>query len=370
MMKSYLKLLTACTAVLLFDTATAYALDVDGKLNIEGDLVGGYQYQNISDAPDVDDTGRGAILFQPTIRFQLTEQDVVQAKFGFATGDALNDEASPFLLSPWAADLEEDVKGIGGRDRDYLLTAWYSHTFGLGGAGALDIAGGIIDATDYLDANAYANNRLTQFMNGALINGATAFLPSYDLGGAAQWALGSWSAGAVYMSVAQNDDHNSHGFFGLQAGYNAETALGEGNYRLILDATTDDFNGPDGASDKSRTGVMISCDQQLGEILGGWVRIGWQDDDALVDYQALFSGGIDVNGTQWARPQDTIGVGFAHLNGGNSAIDHSSVVELYYRLAFTQIAALTVDFQYLIDHYKTGNDPAGLISGLRFVASF
>ena len=127
------------------------------------------------------------------IRFQLTENDVVQAKFSFAAGDALNDDASPFILTPWATDLEEDVKGIGGRDRDYLLTAWYSHIFDLGGVGMLDITGGIVDATDYLDANAYANDGLTQFMNGALVNGTTASLPSYDL---VVPPNGSWEAGA------------------------------------------------------------------------------------------------------------------------------------------------------------------------------
>lgn len=370
MIKSYsLNLLTLCATVLLLSNTTAFALDVDGKLNIEGDLAGAYQYQNITDAPEVDDTGRGAVLFQPAIRFQLTENDVVQAKFGFVAGDALND-TSPFMLTPWATDLEEDVKGIGGRDRDYLLTAWYSHIFDLGGVGALDITGGIIDATDYLDANAYANDGLTQFMNAALVNGPIAFLPSYDLGGAAQWEMGDWSAAAVYMSMAENDDGNSYRFIGIQAGYKLETGLGEGSYRLLVDTTTEDFNGPNGTVEEARTGIMISCDQQLGEILGGWIRIGWQNDDALIDYQNLFSGGLNVNGTQWSRPQDNIGLGFAHLNGGNGAIDHSSVVELYYRLVFTEIAALTLDFQYLIDNYKTGNDPAGLISGVRFVASF
>ena len=365
----YLKLLTTCAAVLLLSNATVFALDVDGKLNIEGDLAGAYQYQNITGAPEVDDTGRGAVLFQPTIRFQLTENDVVQAKFGFAAGDALNDTSS-FMLTPWATDLEEDVKGIGGRDRDYLLTAWYSHNFDLGSVGALDITGGIVDATDYLDANAYANDALTQFMNAAMVNGPNFFLPSYDLGGAAQWELGNWNVGAVYMSVAENDDANSYRFIGIQAGYRLESALGEGNYRILVDTTTEDFNGPNGTTDEALTGIMISFDQQLGEILGGWVRIGWQDDDALIDYQNLYSGGLNVNGTNWGRPQDDIGLGFAYLNGGNSAIDSSSVVELYYRLVFNEIAALTIDFQYLIDNYKAGNDPAGLISGLRFVASF
>ena len=368
-MKPFLKLAAAVAIVILLCSSNALGLDVDGKLNIEGDIAGVYQYQNISDAPDVDDTGRGAVLFQPTIRFQLTEHDVVSAKFGFAAGDALND-TSPFMMLPWATDLEADVKDISGRSRDYLLTAWYSHSFDSRGAGTLDLTGGIIDATEFLDTNAYANDGLTQFMNAALVNGPVAFLPSYDLGAAAQWELGNWSAAAAYMSVAENDDDQSYRFIGLQAGYRLMTGLGEGNYRLMLTTTTEDFSRPDGSGEEALTGIMISCDQQLGEVMGGWVRIGWQDDSALVDYQELFSGGVNVKGDKWGRSLDHLGLGFAHLSGGNSAIDHSSVIELYYRLVFTEIAALTLDFQYLIDNYNTGDDPKGLVSGIRFVASF
>jgi porin len=207
-------------------------------------------------------------------------------------------------------------------------------------------------------------------MNAALVNGPVAFLPSYDLGGAAQWELGNWSAAAVYMSMAENDAAESYRFMGIQAGYTLETGLGQGNYRLMLTTTTEDFSGTDGVADEALTGIMISCDQQLGDILGAWVRIGWQDDDARVDHRNLFSGGIDATGATWGRAEDNIGLGVAYLGGGKGDIDHSSVIELYYRLVFNEIAALTIDFQCLIDDYETGDDPKGLVSGVRFVASF
>lgn len=66
-------------------------------------------------------------------------------------------------LSPWAADLEDDLKDINGCGRDYLLTAWYRHGFSLAQDNRLNITLGIIDSTDFLDNNAYANDEYTQF---------------------------------------------------------------------------------------------------------------------------------------------------------------------------------------------------------------
>jgi hypothetical protein len=41
----------------------------------------------------------------------------------------------------------------------------------------LRLTGGLIDATDAVDTNAYANNEYTQFMNQALVNGPSGFAP-------------------------------------------------------------------------------------------------------------------------------------------------------------------------------------------------
>jgi porin len=79
--------------------------------------------------------------------FTPTDKDEIFAKFGFAGGNGLN-EKSPFLLAPWAADLEGDVKDINGRSRDYLLTAWYKHTLQFAEDLTLALTGGIVDATE------------------------------------------------------------------------------------------------------------------------------------------------------------------------------------------------------------------------------
>lgn len=79
------------------------------------------------------------------------------------------------------------MKDFNGHSRDHLLTAWVKHTFNISKDGNLGVTLGLIDATDYLDDNAHANDEFTQFMNEALVNGPNFFLPSYDIGGALEW---------------------------------------------------------------------------------------------------------------------------------------------------------------------------------------
>ena len=101
----------------------------------------------------------------------------------------------------------------------YLLTARYRQTFTLRQDDTLDATIGIIDATDYLDENAYSNDEYTQFMNEALVNGPNAFLPSYDSNGALVWNTGPWSLRGVVMKVDENDDANDFTFYAVQPGY-------------------------------------------------------------------------------------------------------------------------------------------------------
>jgi hypothetical protein len=50
---------------------------------------------------------------------------------GFADGNGLS-QVSSCMLSPWAPDLEDNVKDMDGRGRSYLLGGRYKHTFAVG----------------------------------------------------------------------------------------------------------------------------------------------------------------------------------------------------------------------------------------------
>jgi porin len=347
--------------------------EVLGKtVSIGGVLSGAYQYQDITDgAPDFDDKGRGALSFQPEISITPTDRDEIFAKLGFAAGNGLNDE-TPLALNPWAAALEDEVKDINGRNRDYLLTAWYKHTFQFADNHSLGITGGLIDATDYLDENAFSNDEYTQFMNEALVNGPNAFLPSYDIGGAVEWKYQNLSVKGVYMNVGENDDGNNFNFFGGQLAYRLSTPLGEGNYRIIANYCSKNFLNPSGTSKESRRCVLFSFDQELGEILGAWTRFGFQDDKASVAFRKLISGGINISGKLWGRENDNMGIGYGYLDGGNLEIDHTTVAEAYARFVLNDYFALTLDVQYEKDKYASsaGEGPEGFTYGARGTIEF
>ncbi len=350
-------------------TTPVSAYEINEQLSIGGVLAGAIQCQNLSDAPGFSNTCEEAVPFQPELSFRPTEADEVFFKLGFAAGNGMNGK-SPFVIAPWAADLEDDLKSINGRNRDTLLTALYKHTFNYGDGHSLGATFGIIDATDYLDENAYANDEYTQFMNSVLTNGPNVFLPSYDIGVALEWDNGPWGLRGVVMDIGENDDGNNFDFYGFQAGYHVINKLGAGNYRIIIAGGSQDFLNPAGTQLENRAAVLISLDQEFGKVVGGWTRFGWQTDDAAINYGAIYSGGIDIKGSAWGRNDDNIGVGYAYLNGGNLNIDTSQVAEAYYRWQLGEVFGLTADVRYMNDDFKIGRGPSGWIYGLRATAEF
>jgi len=360
---------------ILFLTGSGFAYEINDMFSIGGVVAGIYQYESLSDAPGYDSLGRGLLAIQPEVSFSPTEQDELFVKFGFGAGNGFMEEGkSPFILATWGGDTQDGVKDINGRGRDYLLTAWYKHTFKFGEDHTLGLTGGLIDATDYLDENAFSNDEYTQFMNQALVNGPHCFLPSYDIGGAVEWEIGRFSIKGAAMALGSNGEEGEfeepYNFFGVQFGYKVDFGMGEGNYRLLVDTTSSDFSNVSATKKERLSAATLSFDQQLGDILGAWIRFGWQDDKAAVDYKDLYSGGLNISGNLWGRAQDNIGIGYAHLRGGNLEVDKTDVFEVYGRFALNEIFAITGDIQYMKDTLKEGDSPDGWIFGLRATAEF
>lgn len=346
-----------------------HAYDVNDKLSISGVAAATLQCQEIDGASDGPERCEGGFPFQPEISFNAKGANSVFVKLGFAADNGLS-LISPFALAPWAADLEADVKNINGRNRDHLLTAWYRRRFELGSDTKLAVTGGLIDATDYLDDTAFANDEYGQFMNEVFVNAPTAFLPSYDWGGVVKLDRGPWSFRAVVMQVGENDDGNGYTFYGGQAAYTRNTSLGEGTYRVVVGGTNARFLDPMGVSRKRLSQITLSADQRLGETVSVFVRLGWQDDAAAVTHSALYSGGLNINGHLWGRPDDRLGIGYAHLDGGNGDVNTSHVAEVYYRFVINEHLAMTGDIQLLRDKAVGGGGPKGAIFSLRGIREF
>ena len=342
--------------------------DVTGRFSIGGLVAGAMQCQKLTD-DGTDDTCRGAVAAQPEFRFQPSDAGEVSIKLGFSSGNAL-EAVSPFSIPVWAADLEDGVRHINGSGRSHLLTASYRHRFETGPGETLHITAGFIDATDYLDGNAYANDEFSQFMNGALVNSPNGFVPSYDAGIALEWDTGNWSMRGVYMRVNSNDIDRGYDYLGLQAGYRVRSALGEGNLRLLFQETSRDFAAAQGAAEVPRRAWIVSIDQALAETFGVWARLGWQDDAAAIDFKSLYSGGVNLRGSRWTRPADDIGIGAALVRGGNLDIAESRVFEGYYRVVLSPPLSVTADVQHVTEITRTMGRISGWVFGLRMTMLF
>lgn len=364
-------LLLAQVLILLVSPASAY--EITDRFSLGGVVAAAVQCQELSDQPtgatDDESTCEGGAPIQLEASWRPTDDDEVFIKLGAAADNSLNTDSS-LPLASWAADLKDDVRDINGRDRDHLLAAWYKHTFSISEESNLGVTFGIIDATDYIDDNAYANDEYTQFMNEALVNGPNFFLPSYDAGAALEFGNGSWSLRGVYMNIGENDDGNEFNAYMAQLGYNLKTSLGEGNYRIVIGTTDSEFLDSSGIDKESRYGALISFDQEFGELIGGWMRFGWQDDAAAINYEKIYSGGINFNGEAWGSANDNIGLGYAYLSGGNSDSEKARIAEGYYRWAINDVVALTGDMQYQKGESINRDKSEGWVFSIRAAVEF
>lgn len=229
---------------------------------------------------------------------------------------------------------------------------------------------GIIDATAYLDENAFANDENAQFLNDVFVNNPLANLPSYEGGGVVAWEAGALAVQGLVMN-SQTEDDEDFNYYALQLGYTLETAWGEGNYRIYGFITDEEFLDEQEQDREALQGVGLSLDQTVDENLGLFVRLGWQDDEAVVDHDQLYSAGAQISGRLWGRELDWAGIGYAYLSGADSGdIDQTQAIEGYVRFQVSEYGDASLSLQYLKDELDEGEDQEGWIYGVRLNAYF
>lgn len=319
------------------------------RYEIGGLISGAYQFEIGTD----NEKAAGALTVRPGIGLALSASDELFLEFGLTQGNGVN-AASPFALAPWGADLEDDLENINGSDVDALQNLWYRRTLSSTDRGELALTVGFIDSTEFIDQNEFANDEYTQFLNEVFVNAPVGFLQSYDLGAAVEWTIDAWSLNGTVMRVTENDDGNAFLFAGAQMGYAVTNALGEANYRIVLTFASDEFLRSDGLSNAPRLAGLFSADQRIGESVGVWARVGTQDDRAIITHANMYSAGAQLAGSAWGREQDTAGVGYAYLDGGNDTISSTHAVEAYVRFAIDEALSFTADVQRTHDHTLGG----------------
>lgn len=367
--------------LLLFQAQTLSALELNEKLSFEANLTFVHQWLE-KRGGEFKDKDRGSAVFDGRLTFKPTEVDEFSLRASFAKENGIK-KYSPFILSPNADDLRDDLHNINGRSRDHLQELWYARTFSLPGNSTLKATLGIIDGTAFIDDNRFANDEIGQFMNEVFVNNPLANLISYDYGVALEFEKGPFHLRALGMQSKTEESENprfdkkNYNYYALQLGYKFDTSLGEGNYRIYIFSTNKKFPDWKEEDKEALKGWGVSFDQDvIKERLGVFFRAGFQDDSAEIDYKSMYSFGLEYRCKVLNR-NFTFGAGYAYLKAPskNEELKSTRAYEAYLAIPLYEVekkfnSVLTFDWQYMEDDLKAEPDRKGHIFGLRLSLGF
>jgi porin len=239
--------------------------------------------------------------------------------------------------------------------------------------GRFSVIGGFLDATDYVDAYAFASP-WTGFSNLAFSTGSgTIPLPNDALLGIAGGAMLN---DHVYLIAGIGDANGEpeHPFDGFESVVDeheffssVEIGWTSSHERLVLDnvhVTAWHVDARSAAGTPSGWGVNVSASWQIAERWQPFLRAGWaKDGGSLLDravavgvgYAAF--GGRDQLGAalHWGRPnEDTFG-----------RLDDQWTFEVFYRWQLLRELAITPDLQVLVKPAQNPDDDVVFVLGLR-----
>jgi high affinity Mn2+ porin len=284
---------------------------------------------------------------------------------------------------------------------------------------------GKFSVVDIFDTNKYANNPKSDFLNSALVNAGTFDYAAdgwgYTYGAAAEWYQGDWTLRGGVFDLSQTptggispegsnldptfeqfalvgEIERRYQLWGQPGSVKITGYVNRGRAASFADAIAlaqepgpffGDVNTALSAARvyDSRPGVSINLQQQISDDAGVFARAGWADGSIepwdFADIDRTVSGGVSVNGKQWNRPDDTVGIAGiinaisgvheAFLNDGGLGIlvgdgmlPHpglEQIVETYYSYALTSSTHLTFDYQFINNPgYNTDRGPVNVFS--------
>jgi high affinity Mn2+ porin len=144
----------------------------------------------------------------------------------------------------------------------------------------------------------------------------------------------------------------------------------------------------------SRPGVSMNWEQQVSDNVGIFARAGWADGSVepwdFTDIDRTVAGGVAINGKNWGRPDDTVGIAGvlnniagvhqAFFNAGGLGIligdrqlpnpGLEKIFEAYYSYVLAADRRLTFDYQFIANPaYNTDRGPVNVFAA-RFHAQF
>ena len=243
-----------------------------------------------------------------------------------------------------------------------IVELWWSQEF-LGDR--LEITAGKINPRTFYNTNRLRNQNTT-FLNQVFTGNRAIGFPGRGGGANATWRSeetwylsgGVHDANAVTASANLGTLDEGEFAYVMEFGWTPTfEELGRGSYRLTLWHT--DSSRARGTDDG--TGFALSCDQELGESLIGFVRYAYADGDALGAKQTL-SGGLGINGL-FDRDADLLGLGVGWSDPSADTFNEEVVAEAFYRLQVTSSTQLSLGWQgYFTPAFDPDDDVVNVFS--------
>ncbi len=287
-------------------------------------------------------------------------------------------------------------------------------------ANRLVLTVGRFSIVDIFDTNKYANNPKVDFLNWSAVNAGTFDYAGdgwgYTYGAAAEWYEGRFTlrggifdlsqtpAGGISPLGAYNDPtfqqfqlvgeiEERHELWGQPGklkitGYLERGRMGSYADAIALAEATGqpaDINAV--RTYTSRPGVSLNLEQQVNDTVGVFARAGWADGNLepwdFTDIDRTVEAGVSINGKQWGRPDDTVGIAgivngisgvheaFFNLGGlgiliGDGTLPHpglEQIVETYYSYALSSSTRVTFDYQFIANPgYNLDRGPVNVFS--------
>ena len=280
---------------------------------------------------------------------------------------------------------------------------------------------GQFSVVDIFDSNKYAHDPRSDFMNWSVVDTGTFDYAAdpwgYTYGAAAEWYQGDWTlrGGLFDLSIIPNNIELDPTFDEFQwvgeierryelwghpgkiavTGFLSRGRMGTFADAIALAAVT---GGPADIAAvrqyQSRGGVSMNIEQEITSDLGAFLRAGWANGNIepyeFTDIDRTVAAGLALKGTQWGRPDDTVGLAGvvngisaeheAFLNDGGLGIlvgdgqlPHpglEQIIETYYSYALTASMRVSADYQLIVNPaYNTDRGPVNVFAG-RFHMQF
>jgi high affinity Mn2+ porin len=284
-------------------------------------------------------------------------------------------------------------------------------------AGRVDISRltftiGRLSVGDQFDTNAYAHSQRTQFLNWVLVdNGAFDYAADsvgVIEGGTVELNQKTWALRYGIFDVPRQSNayaKDAHFLKAWQQMLELEKRYSiadhPGTVRLLgwlehahMGSYRETLDDPALMEDITKTrryrfqyGFGLNAEQEINKDLGAFLRASWRDGQSEVwqftDVDRSLSAGLQLKGTSWNRPSDTVGIAgiidgissahrdFLAAGGlgiliGDGKLPHyalEGVTEIYYNAEVIKNVYLGIDYQFVANPgYNTDRGPVNIFA--------